>query len=145
MRRHTTLAFALTLLLAGPASASDWQIAALLDKDSGHVEIDVSSISTKGKLRKAWFKWTHSTPQKIPPSSRTDAYIQNYTTSKDLNYFNCSERTSSAIQTIYYDNKGTVVGSSSINASLAQYDEVAPDTVGETMLETVCKAALPPS
>lgn len=129
------------LLFSLQARGADWQLVAQLDASGSRVDIDTGSVAVAGEFKKAWFKWTYATPQKIPPQHRTDDNYTHFTSVKELGYFNCPERTSSSVQAIYSNEKGIVVGSFSTNAHFAQYNEVAPDTVGEIMFKTVCEPA----
>jgi hypothetical protein len=122
----------IVLLAIAPslAIASDW---ALLDINH---YIDKNSISTSGKYMKAWFSHTNASPEDMPI-----APFKKYLSSKMLRFFNCEERTSSGTQMLYYsaaNASGEYLGAWRINASQMQFDEVAPDTLGERDLEYVC-------
>jgi hypothetical protein len=107
--------------------------------DDAIVEVDVSSIVFVGKLKKAWFKWSHLTDQDVPKGARIDYKDATYSTQLSLNYYNCAERTSGSVQTAYRDDKGNVVGSFAMSPALATYTEVIPESIGESMLERVCR------
>jgi hypothetical protein len=90
------------------------------------------SIAKKGRFIKAWFFWNFSSPQKLEPY--LDKYYSHYLS---LVYFDCAERVSATTQVLYYlDDANVQTFSSDVEKIL--FREVAPDTVGETMLERVC-------
>jgi hypothetical protein len=63
-----------------------------------------------------------------------DKYYSHYLS---LVYFDCAERVSATTQVLYYlDDANVQTFSSDVEKIL--FREVAPDTVGETMLERVC-------
>jgi hypothetical protein len=128
----------LMLVVSQSAPAADWVHVGLLDADGSKLEIDASSVAKVGNKRKAWSRWTYVNPEKVPSqlvqneSSRTF-----YTVSLVLSFYNCAERTMADKQGIYRDSKGDVIAQFT-NGEFLQYSEVAPETVGELMLEYVC-------
>jgi hypothetical protein len=120
------------LLMALPlaAFASDW-----LQLDPNYF-IDRSSISSSGKYKKAWFSQTLDSPKDMPVYP-----YKKYLSNKILKYFNCEERTTASAQNIFYSEAfsgGESVGMWRANIEKLQFDEVAPDTVGERDLLVVC-------
>lgn len=119
------------------AHAADWK--PVIDAPDMKVWVDQSSLAQAGKYKKAWFRTWRSVDQ------QGNAYttFKTYRWTKQLEYFSCQERTSSALQMLYYTGdvtSGEYIGSSSIKLAQASFDEIAPDTVGEQMLSFVCTA-----
>lgn len=116
--------------------SSDWIIFIKDDKFVAYV--DVQSISQAGSHVKAWFMWDYMETQK-----NTFYPFQDYKSSKTLNYFNCSARTSAGIQSVLYAGQvGTsnAVGQYQYDPSKIVFQDVVPDTQGEIMLDYVCAA-----
>lgn len=132
------------IFLSRTASAAEWEVVSIMGEYSGFVEVDASSIVTVGKFHKAWFKWTNTEPQKMPVSVRAEYSVDTYHVQISLEYFNCAERTSATVQSVYRNKEGGVVGSGNIPAANASYVEVVPESVGESMLERVCAKTKPP-
>lgn len=66
-----------------------------------------------------------------------------YRSSKALEYFDCEERKNGEIQATYYVGEfgaGESAGSVVWKLPQVSFSEVVPDTIGETMLNYVCKA-----
>lgn len=115
-----------------------------LDGDGSTLVLDKESVAAVGKLRKAWFKWSYSATnqQRIPLGAKNDTATGDlYNDQLSLYYFNCAERTSAMVQSLYRID-GNVVGSFAKPAQAALYSEVAPETVGESMLKAACKFPL---
>ena len=86
---------------------------------------------------KAWVKWLYETPRELK-----GVYpAKNYQAVRDLSIYNCSDRNSITLQsTRYSDIEMTdVVQDVSIKDVAGDYSEVAPDTIGEALLEYACK------
>jgi hypothetical protein len=101
---------------------------------------DRVSIRREGARVKVWTKWIFSDERKVE-------YLvdKTYRSQKSLDIYNCANRTSATLQAIYYaesDASGDVVDSSSWPESRVRFSELAPETVGESILEYVCRASL---
>lgn len=60
--------------------------------------------------------------------------------------YHCEERTSGAIQLIQYegpDATGEVVQRASVPEAQTRLEDIAPETIGESILQYVCAAAPP--
>lgn len=141
MKKHIVLsALASALLpfiLFQTAVASDWRLAASGADNDPLVYVDTYSISRKGNLKKAWFRYDYQSSQNMdfPP-------FKQYQSMKELDYYNCTERTMSTAQRILYTGmtgSGGVVFSASVPVGMLQFDDVTPDTIGESMLNFVCR------
>ena len=124
----------LAFAASAPAVAATW-IYLIEDTEGTVYTVDIESIAPRGKHKKAWFKTAMKTPQTLsyPP-------YKNYQSSKMLYHFDCAEKTSALVQSIYYAGKETheVVSSQSTDASRAVFTDVAPETIGEVQLNAVC-------
>ena len=98
--------------------------------------MDFSSIAPVGAYRKAWVQINHQNEQE------TDGYPKKqYQTTRLLYYFDCQAKTLSTFQTVRYREKfagGEVVESRSFKFNPKDLDDVVPDTVGETVMQTAC-------
>lgn len=128
--------FILTAILTSPfASASDWEVVSI--GSNTFASVDKESIRFQGSTAKIWVKWVYTDPQEVKGSYPEKTYLL----SKDLELYKCTDRTSSTIQSIRYSTAdgGEVVDTFQINERLAFFSEIAPDTMGETILQWVCK------
>lgn len=125
-------------LVTSTAIASDWQI--VVSGEKMQAFIDKNSLARAGKYKKAWLTYSFDGDQ---PGNAGSGF-KSYRSSKALEYFDCEERTSASIQTAYYSaafGTGDFLGSSVVKPQSAVFSEVIPDTVGETLLDYVCKPA----
>ena len=128
------------LLLAFPwlAHASKW-VYLTNSSATAQVWIDLESVAKAngGKAVKAWFLFsdTEEQTQKAYPYKK-------YKATKQLNYFNCAEKSTAVIQNAFYAGEkgaGEMVDSFSVSPIAAQYNDVIPDTIGELMLKAACQ------
>jgi len=127
------------LLVASTANAANWVRVADLDSKGSVVFVDTVGIAQVDGLRKAWFKDAYTSDQPIPngiAKARSD--VRFYRRSLSLNFFNCAERKIATGQVILHSADDQVVGTFAVEQFLLTYQEVPPETIGETMLETVC-------
>lgn len=122
----------ISILFSSNLQAANW--AYVLSTESTPVYIDTSSISIKGKYRKAWFYWEYSQPQKQNSYSQDE-----YDVSKRLFFFHCAERTMATAQSIQ-SLKGKPVNAHATQFPEMEFSEVAPESIGEVMLNKVCSA-----
>lgn len=138
------MAIAVTSALIVPcAIASDWVYVAHMSENST-VLIDRQSIRPAGDKLKAWILYNYSELQKNPFLSYDDT--KKYKSTKQLYYFNCRERTSVPVQFAFYDDElgnGKGVYSLSLDPLKVTYSDVIPDTIGESLINLVCKYAPP--
>lgn len=119
-------------ILASSASASDWNLV-YSDQDQS-IFVDKSSISMKGKYRKAWSQWIYVKPKK-------DIYGSDYAASRNLEYYDCTEKTSSTLQYVTYKTGdiSEVVRPYSYDLKNVRFDDIIPDTIGELLFKYVCE------
>ena len=118
-----------------------------LDKDFSTLSVDTKSIARAKdplgrSLRKGWFKSEYVKPQPVPDAFRAAAKKPNYNNSLTMYYIDCEERSSSMMQIILHDADGNVVASWTDHNPNPVFSDVAPETLGETMLDAVCDAKL---
>ena len=110
--------------------------------DDTKVYVDTQSMGRKGAKARIWLKWQNTKP------SETAGYPKkSYLSEKALAIYDCPARSSATIQVIRYsdvDTSGEVVESLSVPVERAQFRDVAPETIGEVILNYVCIATLPP-
>jgi hypothetical protein len=130
-------AFASLSLLMVTASAADWKLAASSEK--AWFFVDTTSIVKQAKYRKAWVMWTATTAEaerqpkfgESPPAK----------SSKALYYFDCSSRRSTTVQGTNYSGEagaGDVLHNYQARFTESMLEDVAPDTVGESLLTFAC-------
>ena len=100
------------------------------------VYADTQSMRRNGPKVKVWLKWVYA------KALETKSYPKkNYLSEKALAIYHCADRTSTTIQVIRYvdtDVSGEVVESASILEANVDYHDVAPETIGESILDYVC-------
>lgn len=99
--------------------------------------VDASSIAPIGKYRKAWFL----SSEEMEKDGNAYTSFKKYRSTKSLNYYSCEERTTASLQRLFYSESqgtGEYLGSWAAPSKNVNYLDVAPDTVGEAMLEYVC-------
>lgn len=141
MSKHQTdMKFKLALLLAtslvaSQAIAAEWMFVG--GNSKLQTFLDVQSIRRNGSKVKVWVKWIDSDPvvaKGVYPERK-------YQSSKTLEIYDCSDRSTTTIQQILYaePDGGDVVKSNSISEKSAQFEEVIPESIGEAILLAVCK------
>jgi hypothetical protein len=110
------------------ASAAQWKIVGATH--SSTISIDTSSVLRTGSVVKVWQKveWAIPTPQ---PGYQTPV-----STLLILNRIDCHEHTISAGNSTFYDAAGGVIGS--VEGAPADFRDIPPGSVGDTMRATVC-------
>lgn len=125
------------LSFTSAALAANWQP---LSKGSEFiVYVDTESLVQRGEYWQSWFMWDHD-KDKEAPSYPTKLYRS----VKALNVFNCALRQNTGIQTVYYSGQqgsGESVHNVSVNIKQASFEDVVPDSIGESMLRYVCSRA----
>ena len=102
---------------------------------------DTQSMQRNGQKVKVWLKWTYA------KAEETKTYPKkSYMSEKTLAIYHCTDRSSTTIQVIRYADSfasGEVVESISIPEVSAEYRDIAPETIGESILEYICIASAP--
>jgi hypothetical protein len=99
---------------------------------------DRLSIRRNGARVRVWTKWRFATAREI------EFYRdKKYRSEKSLDVYNCANRTSATVQTIYYaeaDAGGEVVDARSVPEARAGFTDLAPETMGEAIFTFVCRS-----
>ncbi|UIY60049.1 surface-adhesin E family protein [Burkholderia cepacia] len=133
-KKMMVLGFAASL--CANVHASDWKL--LGNGPNGEmIWVDDSSIRFSGGHAKAWFLENYVSPKPV-----AGTYPQKFASSmKQLDLFDCDQGTlglAQSIQTSFANGEGDVVLSSSLPVPAVQYEDAAPDSMGEAMLTYVC-------
>jgi hypothetical protein len=103
---------------------------------------DTQSLRRQGPKVKVWLKWINAAP------ADTDTVYpkKKYMSAKALSVYHCADRTAVTLQVIRYADAdgGEVVETLNVSDKPENYSELAPETIGESILNYVCKAS-PPS
>jgi hypothetical protein len=141
--RAKRLLIAVPFLILGPtAQASDWIFIVGDGKSDTNVAVEMTSISVKGGLVSAWSRVSTKTPQKFPKTIPGVDTTKPYTTVKILMVFDCIEKISAASSSAYYagpNGDDTLLGSFAKAPGRSDFVPVIPDTLGETIMQYVCK------
>ncbi len=121
---------------ASMASAAEWQYVA--EGGNATVEIDASSLRRDGDKVKVWSRWTYSPRREVPGE-----YLKYADRSVELSIYKCAARMVQSLQITYHDAAGTVVSSRSYTERAADYSEIAPDSIGEAILNVACSKTKP--
>ena len=94
-----------------------------------------------GPKVKVWLKWVNANPV----DTDTTYPKKKYLSAKTLNIYHCTDRSVAGLQSIRYANadaSGEVVESVTVGEAKAQYSDIAPETIGESILVQVCRPAM---
>jgi len=129
---------AIAALLAAPAVSfgACWDLVSKAASGSAVGFVDRCSITLDGKLKKAWIKTVFSSADKVQDDSFND---RDYDSAISLQYFDCSNRTSTTKTISYYYNEESVT-SKSWPINRGAFEDVIPETTGETTLDFVCSS-----
>jgi hypothetical protein len=122
------------IVVATAAHPAQWQLVEGSSKLTLHV--DVESIRSEGGRVKAWFRWNYAETQYTYPNREP------FRSMKELNYFDCGKRTYAIAQSVAYaerDGRGESPYRAALPFSQLTFEEVIPESIGELMLEYVCR------
>jgi hypothetical protein len=126
------------LTVAAPAAAANW---VQVDRTStAIVLIDTDSIVRRGAYMQAWFLWDYFEDQQTERSYPAKVYRS----SKELRVFDCAARSTDSLQSVRFSGdtgQGDVVESLAWPVSQKDFRDVVPDSIGEEMLNRVCRKA----
>ena len=114
--------------MSKPAQARQWVV--FFENSTRTAQLDVDSIKGQGSIRDFWVRSTYS--------EQTSGFVR-HSSSLTKEWVNCSTRKIGRTEFILYDSKGNPVFSSKDIAEPDSWSSVYPDTLGEAMLENVCK------
>jgi len=115
------------------ANAADWR--SIGSSNAGELLIDASSLEQNGDIRQAWSMWNFKEPRKNnDPSFPT---LKSY---KDLQLYNCKDKTMRISREIIYADANGMGDSRDHSDALANSTFAKPveHSVAEAMLEQVC-------
>lgn len=135
--KTTTGVILCAALFSGGVSGAEWRKVG--EGVGSSMEVDRMSVTQlKDGQRKAWYRFRYDQPQSLSQGKNFDEI-------KQLQLHRCDERTVATLQRHFYDSansSGSAIGSLSIPKDRLVYDEVIPDTQGETGLNYVCRIQL---
>lgn len=129
--RTTSSAASPPVRASGLRRGDDRWIYVSTNSDDGDVFVDSRSMSRTGSVATVWWKVTHASPI-------TDDWGDTYDESTTLSRVNCSDRTLTPVEFVQRLD-GKIVYSRQYPRYEQRPSHVQPDTVGESLLETVCR------
>jgi hypothetical protein len=120
------------------AAAERWVTVATTDNVV--IAVDTRSITVKDGVLRAWEKWEYTIDR---PGTYTTGY-RAYRSARFLTHYDCRERTSAEMQSVFYDASGEVVGKVTEDPKTTRLTYVVPGLLSETALNFVCKAKATP-
>jgi hypothetical protein len=120
--------------VATPAYARQWT--EFFNNGSRTAWVDVDSIKGMGSTREFWVRSIYK--------EETIGYVK-HTSSIQKSHINCDTQKIGVSKTILYNSVGSVVFSSREIDEPVQWRDTVPDSLGESMLITVCKMRDPKS
>ena len=134
---HISLLIAVCLFGVGfssPMLAATWVPVA--GNESMAAEVDRDSMRRTGPKVKVWVRWLY-----VEPTELKGAYPRlTFQSLKSLAIYNCADKTNVNLQEAFYAERdgGQVVKTNVTPETVAGYDEVVPDSMGEAILRFVC-------
>ena len=100
---------------------------------------DTQSMRRTGPKVKVWLKWVNASPVETSTVFPKKTFLSE----KSLGVYHCTDRSFTTLQVIRYanaDSTGGVVESLDSQDTQSTYRDIAPETIGESILNYVCKA-----
>jgi len=100
---------------------------------------DTQSMRRTGPKVKVWLKWVNASPVETSTVFPKKTFLSE----KTLAVYHCTDRSSATLQVIRYANAdftGEVVESLNGQDTPSSYRDLAPETIGESILNYACKA-----
>ena len=121
------------------ASASDWE--PISTSADSYSSVDVQSLVRKGNVVTGWTKRTYDNP--VPYTKDTSGTVT-YQIVVSHEDWNCLERSGRGLSMTYFGDleEQTVISNFHFPATELR-EAVVPDSVGETILNYVCKVTAP--
>lgn len=135
MKRHRVALGALLTTCLLPAAAAPERWVLVTRNDRVAIYVDTGSIATKDGVLRAWEKWEYASDR--PGNDRTGR--RPYRTARFLTHYDCRERASAEVQSVFYDASGEVVGKVSEDPKTVRLTYVVPGLLSEAALNFVCK------
>jgi hypothetical protein len=139
-KRLSCLTAATFLLTTASALAAtpDWQMVGENDRYS--VWVDAGSLQLDGNIVKAWTKLEYKAARPVPGGSG-----KTQLSTRRREYLNCLARSSALKSAVSFPESnlnGAQVASFTVDDSEMEWDDAAPNSVGEAVLEFACSKAL---
>lgn len=132
MKFLRNLTLAALILSTSAAAASDWVIVEA--NEVGVIAVDKQSISLVSPgVRKAWVKYSLNEPEVLK-----EGFPATYMVAMTLQYMDCSNKSISIAQTVYYADALRRERVSSEKFKTQDYSDVVPDSIGEATHFLVC-------
>jgi hypothetical protein len=123
--------FATRLLPA--AAAEQWALVTRTDKVA--IYVDTRSITPKDGVLRAWEKWEYASDRPGTPTTEH----RPYRSARFLTHYDCRDRASAEVQSVFYDASGEVVGKVVEDTKTTRLTYVVPGLLSESVLNFVCK------
>src|SRR5258708_13334671 len=127
----------LIFVLTGPQSLTaqthDW--IAVSRSSVVAIEVDSTTASKRGDKWEVWFRLHYTRPGEIEVGKA----IKHYMEAKDRFLVDCASRKYASIAAYYYSAAGEVVESSEHDLATAIMQSLVPETVGESMVDGLCR------
>jgi len=137
MKHHrVTLGALLTMCLLPASAAAPERWALVTQTDNVAIYIDTRSITLKDGVARAWEKWEYAADR--PGTDATGHRA--YRSARFLTHYDCRERASVEMQSVFYDAAGEVVGKITEDPKTTRLTYVVPGLLSESALNFVCKA-----
>lgn len=119
------------------AQSSRWVEVGANDEITAYA--DTQSMRRTGAKVKIWLKWVNASPVETSTVFPKKTFLSE----KTLAVYHCTDRSSTTLQVIRYANAdftGEVVESLNGQDTQSAYRDLAPETIGESILNYACKA-----
>lgn len=137
MKHHrVTLGALLTMCLLPAFAAAPERWALVTQTDNVSIYVDTRSITLKDGVVRAWEKWEYASDRPGTPATGH----RPYRSARFLTHYNCRDRASAEVQSIFYDTAGEVVGKVTEDPKSIRLTYLVPGLLSESALNFVCKA-----
>jgi hypothetical protein len=118
-------------------AAERWVTVAQTDKVI--VSIDAQSLAVRDGVLRAWEKWEYTADR---PGTNATGH-RPYRSARFLTHYDCGERASAEMQSVFYDASGEVVGKVTEDPRNTRLSYVVPGLLSESTLNFACKPRPP--
>jgi len=121
------------LLFSVGAYAEDWKF--VIASDNEEISVDVDSIGTVGKYKRAWSIFNYSVSAKAPGTKF------NFISDRSLFFFDCKrKKLGRATQVLYSGPNATGESYTTFSGKIndIKFQKIIPETIGENFFNFVC-------
>lgn len=137
MRNAVLLALA---FCSAAAEASNW-VDVTEDSDGAVFSVETDRLARTGRYRKTWVRTTLVKPERIPKSAdKFDRKAKFYSVSASNAIYDCDLRSRWIMKESFRDAEGNEVAEIDVSRDGPYFVEPEPSTVGEALVDFVCKA-----